>query len=96
LRLGEEWPSDNLAALIEVLCDEVTTQTPYVLKPVGWKTPYWGGRVDTRVRLTKARAPTDVTDLVLRWLDARGVRRSAGEVRQALEKLSDDGARSGE
>ncbi len=96
LRLGEEWPSDNLAALIEVLCDEITAQTPYVLKPVGWKTPYWGGRVDTKVRLTKARAPADVTDLVLRWLEARGVRRSAGEVRQALEKLSDDGAESGE
>jgi hypothetical protein len=96
LRLGEEWPSDNLAALIEVLCDEVTAQTPYVLKPVGWKSPYWGGRVDTRVRLTKARAPADVTDLVLRWLEARGVRHSAGYVRQALEKLSDGGAECGE
>jgi hypothetical protein len=96
LRLGEEWPSDNLAALIEVLCDEVTAQTPYVLKPVSWKTPHWGGRVDTRVRLTKTRNPGDVTNLVLRWLEARGVRRSADEVRLALESLSHGGSENRE
>lgn len=36
LKLGAEWPRENLPALVEVLCDEVTRTTPFTLRRVKW------------------------------------------------------------
>ena len=86
VRLGAEWPSENLPVLIDLLCEEVSRRTPFNLKPIPWKTGFSG--MDTRVRITEGRAPGgDVTDAVLRWLDGKGVARTRDEVQQALEKL---------
>jgi hypothetical protein len=56
LRLGAEWPRENLPALVEVLCDEVTRNTPFTLKRVGWKSYF---EEQSRIHFSQ-NAPTDM------------------------------------
>jgi hypothetical protein len=86
VRLSDEWPAENLPALIDLLCDEVTRRTPFNLKPIPWKTTYSG--TQTRVRVTGANtSKPDIVDQVSDWLGSKGVERSRTEVRDALERL---------
>lgn len=86
VRLGDGWPSDNLPALIDLLCEEVTRQTPFDLRPVPWKSNYSG--FQTRVRVTKASKPEpDIIKQVAVWLRTKGVERSDTEIQEVLDRL---------
>ena len=89
LRLGAQWPSDNLAALIEVLCDEISTRTPFILKRIPWM-DY--SREHSRIRITEDSCSENaVIAVITRWLDAQGVSRTSSEIQQALERLRNAG-----
>jgi hypothetical protein len=85
LRLGAEWPKENLPALVEILCDEVTSRTPFQLKPIRWISHR---EEQTRVRIAEAPTTERATAaMVSTWLHAQGIRRSSQEIEQALEQL---------
>lgn len=85
LRLGAEWPRENLPALVEVLCDEVTRKTPFTLKRVGWKSY---SAEQSRIHMSE-NAPTDTTVIaqVQVWLDAQGITKGQMEIADALNRL---------
>lgn len=85
LRLGAEWPRENLPALVEVLCDEVTRKTPFTLKRVGWKSY---SEEQSRIHVSE-NVPTDTTVIaqVQVWLGAQGITKGHMEIADALNRL---------
>jgi hypothetical protein len=85
LRLGAEWPRENLPALVEVLCDEVTRKTPFTLKRVGWKSY---SEEQSRIHVSQ-NVPTDMMVIaqVQVWLGAQGIARQQTEIAEALNRL---------
>lgn len=85
LRLGAEWPAENLSSLLEVLCEEVTRKTPFVLKRVRWKSY---SQEESRIHVsTNALTELSVIVQVQGWLQSLGVIKPQAEVAAALDSL---------